>query len=113
MMAVLVPKPRMTLVTAPSSPAMMEPTAMMVPVPMITPRTVRNERILCSRTVSRARPMAELSSTRVIFLPSSFYPEGFNRIQLRRLLRRINAEEQADGGRESDADENRGHGHRH
>ena len=36
---------------APSSPAMMEPTPMTAPVPMMTPSTVRNERILCSRMV--------------------------------------------------------------
>ena len=100
MMAVLVPKLRMTLVTAPSRPAMMEPTPMMVPVPMITPSTVRNERILCSRTVASARPIAELSSTQVIV----FHPQGFDRIQLGGALRRINSEEQSDGRGKAHAD---------
>src|SRR6202050_2159621 len=117
MIAVFVPKPRMTLVTAPSKPAMMEPTAMIVPVPMMTPRTVRNERILCSRTVASARPIAEPSSTRVIFPPlayvrgsewrSSFHPQRFNRIQLGGTLRRINSEKQADRRGKPHADHHR------
>src|SRR5580698_8001995 len=121
MIAVLVPKLRRTPVTAPSRPAMMEPTPIMVPVPMVTPSTVRNERILCSRTVARAKPMAELSSTHVIVflwplaharssegwplayergvkVRSSFHPECLDRIELGGLLRRIDSEEQADSG---------------
>src|ERR1700733_9982827 len=113
MMTVLVPKPRITLVTAPSKPAMMEPTPIMVPVPMITPRMVRNDRILCSRTVSSANPMAELSSTRVIWSRSSFHSQRFNRIKFRSLLRRINSEEQPHGGGEADAHQNGRHGHGH
>ena len=42
---------------APSSPAMIEPTPITAPVPMITPSTVRNERILCSRMVASASRM--------------------------------------------------------
>ena len=49
------PKLRSRLVIAPSSPAMIEPTPITAPVPMITPSTVRNDRILCARTVSSAR----------------------------------------------------------
>ncbi len=96
MIAVLVPKLRMTPVTAPSSPAMMEPTPMMVPVPMITPSMVRNERILCSRTVASAKPIAakQLDPSHGL----SFHPQGFDRIQLGGLLRGINSEEQADRG---------------
>ena len=47
--AVLVPMLRIAPVTAPSRPARIEPTPMMVPVPIITPSTVRNERTLFSR----------------------------------------------------------------
>src|SRR5580658_10192480 len=94
--AVLVPKLRSTLVMAPSRPAMMEPTPIMVPVPMMTPSTVRKERILCSRTVFSASPMAEPNSTMVIYeAPSSFHPQCFDGIQLGGLLRRIDSEEKA------------------
>jgi hypothetical protein len=48
-MIVSVPKLLMTLVTAESKPVRMEPTPMMVPVPMMTPSTVRNARILWAR----------------------------------------------------------------
>jgi hypothetical protein len=45
-MMVLGPKLRSMPVMAPSNPAMMEPTPMTAPVPMITPSTVRNDRSL-------------------------------------------------------------------
>ena len=51
---------------APSSPAMMEPTPMIVPVPIITPSTVRNERSLCSRTVARASPTPDAQSQPIV-----------------------------------------------
>ena len=41
---------------------MMEPTPITVPVPMITPSTVRNERSLCSRMVANAMPAAEVKA---------------------------------------------------
>src|SRR5579859_5709620 len=113
MIAVLVPKLRITPVTAPSRPAMMEPTPMMVPVPMITPSTVRNERILCSRTVARASPVAALSSIQVIASSLPFHPKCLDRIQLGGLLRRINSEEEADGCRQRQADYHGRSGHSH
>ena len=38
---------------------MIEPTPITAPVPMITPSTVRNDRILCSRMVASASLMPE------------------------------------------------------
>ena len=58
-MAVSGPKLRNTPVIAPSNPVRIDPTPMMVPTPMITPSTVRNARILCSRIVCSASPMSE------------------------------------------------------
>ena len=76
-MTVLGPKLRNMLVMAPSRPAMMEPTPITAPVPMITPSTVRNERILCSRVVSSASCMPESKGCQGHF--SS--PQRFDRIE--------------------------------
>src|SRR5581483_1993866 len=113
MIAVLVPKPRMTLVTALSRPAMMEPTPIIVPVPIITPRIVRNERILCSRTVESASPIAAVSSTQVIYESSALHPERFYGIELRGLLCRINSKEQPYGGGKRQPDQHGRKRHRH
>ena len=48
------PKLFSTLVTAPSKPVRMEPTPIIVPVPMITPSMVNRLRSLCARIVSSA-----------------------------------------------------------
>ncbi len=48
------PKLRSTSVMEASKPVRMAPTPMMVPVPMITPSTVRNARSLWLRMVSSA-----------------------------------------------------------
>ena len=45
------PKLRSTAVMLASKPVRMAATPMIVPVPMITPSTVRNARILCERMV--------------------------------------------------------------
>src|SRR5579883_1332831 len=103
-MAVLVPKLRITFVMAPSRPAIIEPTPMMVPVPMITPSTVRKERILCSRTVASASPTAADNSTQVMISPSLFHPQGFDRIELGGALRRIDAKEKPDNNGKSEPD---------
>ena len=78
---------------APSRPAMMEPTPMIVPVPMITPSTVRK-----ARSLRFADGVQRQSDARAIQLtqPHLFVPQRFDRIELRRPLRRIDAEEQSD-----------------
>ena len=80
---------------------------MMVPVPMITPSTVRNERILCSRTVVKRQADRGRSSIRVMIAPSSFHPQRLNRIELGGALRRIDSEEQPDRGGQSHAQQHR------
>src|ERR1035441_9779161 len=64
------PKLRSRPVMAPSRPAMIEPTPITAPVPMITPSTVRNDLILCARIVSNARRTPETTDPRVISPPS-------------------------------------------
>ena len=103
-MAVLVPRLRITPVTAPSKPARMEPTPMMVPVPMMTPSTVRNERTLFSRSVASARPITEIEQLHGL---RSLRPQSDDRIQPRGSPRRINSEEQSDGGGQRHAEHHR------
>ena len=57
------PKLRSTAVMVASKPVRMAVTPMMVPVPMMTPSTVRKARILCERMVWTAstRPLAKAS----------------------------------------------------
>src|ERR1019366_3661088 len=67
---VLGPKLRSRLVMAPSSPAMIEPTPITAPVPIITPSTVRNDLILCARIVSNARRAPDRIENGLISPPS-------------------------------------------
>src|SRR5580700_786038 len=91
------PKLRKTAVMEVSNPVKMALTPMIVPVPMITPRTVRKARILCVRMVSnaRTRPLKKASLVMGLFLGRLFLrAEGLNGIQQGRPPRRVNAEEQ-------------------
>src|SRR5579863_7243394 len=123
--AVLELRLRISPVTAPSRPARIEPTPTMVPTPMITPSTVRNERTLFSRNVESARPTTDRRSF-IIFIPSltvgvllecrrrvvltpnpdceggdalAFRPQGDDGIEARCSSCGINPEEQPDGSR--------------
>jgi hypothetical protein len=69
-MMVFGPKLRNIPLMAPSNPAMMEPTPITAPVPMITPSTVRKERSLCARTVAIASAAPAKKLPMVIFPPS-------------------------------------------
>src|SRR5471030_2541646 len=114
------PKLRSTEVIEASKPVRMALTPMMVPVPIITPSTVRKARSLCDRMVSsaRVRPLRNASfvirdsiwwrrrsacESRFSYSVSSFHPQGLNRIQHGRAARRIDAEEQAHHRRKPDA----------
>src|SRR5882672_6093003 len=109
--AVLAPTLRISPETELSSPARIDPTLMMVPVPIITPSTVRNERSLFSRNASSARRITESRS----FI-SVLRPHGDDGIESRRLPRGVDAEEQADHGGQTHSQQHgvRGdfHGHR-
>src|ERR1035437_8362399 len=85
------PKLRNSPVTAPSKPAMMEPTPITAPVPMITPSTVRKLRILCSTTEFRARRIPEFKDPRVI---SFLRAQCLDGVEVRRSPCRVNAEEE-------------------
>src|SRR5512135_3561343 len=102
--AVLVPKLRIAPVTAPSSPVRIDPTPMMVPVPIITPSRVRKERTLFSRSVASANPITD--SSRFIRAPRlTFRAQRYDRIQPRCPPRRIDPEEQPDHDRQSHAND--------
>src|SRR6516165_8810296 len=106
-MMVFGPKLRNRLLMAVSSPAMMEPTPITAPVPMITPSTVRNERSLCSRTVPSAKRIPETSAQSLTVAPSFFRPEGLDGIELGGAFGRIDAEKQPHGGGKRHADHHR------
>ena len=71
---------------------MIEPTPMMVPVPMITPSTVRNERSLCSRIVAERQPDCRRTSSAQVHFSALKASIGSS---LRGAPRRIDSEEQA------------------
>src|SRR5512140_234620 len=102
--AVLVPRLRIAPVTAPSRTVRMDPTPMLVPVPIITPSSVRNDRTLFSRSVARASPITDSSRfMRVSRLTCR--PQGHDRVQAGRSPRRIGSEEQAHDYRQGHSDE--------
>src|ERR1700688_5045285 len=97
----------------------MEETVISAVIPMTTPSTVRNERSLFSRSVSRAifafSPSAIRMNSRSFYSAgcpsklrvnkhsphsySDFLPQRFDRTQVRGLACRIQSEENAHGGR--------------
>src|SRR2546423_886720 len=93
------PKLRRTLVMDASKPVRIALTPMIVPVPMITPSTVRNARSLCERMVCSARVRPFENASHVMLLLDS---QGFDGIEPGRLPGRVDAEEEADDGRKSD-----------
>src|SRR5260370_8433207 len=87
--AVLAPTLRISPETELSSPARIDPTLMMVPVPIITPSTVRNERSLFSRNASSARRITESKSFILILRP-----HGDDGIESRSFPRGLDASDQ-------------------
>src|SRR5256885_198005 len=104
------PKLRRTPVMDASKPVRIALTPMMVPVPMITPSTVRNARSLCERMVCSASVMPLTNASHVMLFLDS---QGFDGVETGGLPRRVDAEEQADHGRQSDSDTDRSPGQRH
>src|SRR3954451_14399615 len=98
------PKLRSTPATDSSKPVRMALTPMIVPVPMITPSTVRKARSLALRIVWIASAMPLAKARRVILF---LHPKGFDRIQPGRPPRGIDAEEEPNRRREPDADQHR------
>src|ERR1019366_2598851 len=95
------PKLRSTAVMLASNPVRMAATPMIVPVPMITPSTVRNARILCERMVWKAStsPLEKASFVidyrSTIMAPRlSLHPEGFDGVEPRGAPRGVDAEEE-------------------
>src|SRR5262245_4925588 len=74
-------------------------------MPMTTPRTVKAERILFVRTVSKA--IATTSANRPNRNATSLSPQRFDGIQPRRAHGGVDAEEQADERRNPDAERHR------
>src|SRR5271157_1132089 len=101
------PKLRRTAVMEASKPVRMALTPMMVPVPIITPSTVKKARSLWLRMVPSASLIPLLNASR--FMGLSLDSQGLDGVQLGRAARRIDAEEQAHGGGKPDADEDGGH----
>src|ERR1700690_3323913 len=96
------PKLRSTLEMEASNPVRIAATPMMVPVPMITPSTVRKARSLWLRMVCHASPRPLKSASLVIGLP--FRAKRLDGVELGGLARRVDPEEETDGGRETHAD---------
>src|ERR1019366_45919 len=88
-----------------SNPARMAATPMMVPVPMITPSTVRKARSLGLRRGWEGHPRSVRNSLARHAFP--FHPQGFDGIEHGRPPRRVDAEKQADRGRQTDAYDDR------
>src|SRR6266480_1709519 len=85
---------------------MNEAMTMTVTVPITTPSTVRDERNLCACKVANAILKLSVVSCLLIFqLRPSVRAQRLNRIQLRRLPRRIDPEEQPDTRRDAQRDE--------
>src|SRR6266542_1865490 len=90
-------------------------------MPMTTPSTVSAERILLVRSVSN--DITKISDSSPVRTPAIYSrlicysapllaAQGLDRIELRRAHRRVEAEEQADQGRDADADRDRPRLHR-
>ena len=105
------PKLRSTAVMEASKPVRMALTPMMVPVPMITPSTVRKARSLWVRMVCERQHDAVEEGQSGHDL--SFRPQGLDGIEPGGAPRRIDAEEQSHHGRETHADEDRRPRQRH
>src|SRR3954447_27018447 len=89
-----------------SKPRMSEVMPTMDVIPMTTPSTVSAERILLARSVSNdMTTISDSRPVRTVFM--LFPPQRFDRIQLRRAHRGIQAEEQADERGDADAHRNR------
>src|ERR1017187_9151331 len=106
------PKLRSTAVMLASNPVRMAATPMIVPVPMITPSTVRNARILCERMVWKAStsPLEKASFVidyrSTIMAPRlSLHPEGFDGVEPRGAPRGVDAEEEPHHRRKPHADD--------
>src|SRR5450759_1822636 len=106
------PKLRSTAVMLASKPVRMAATPMIVPVPTITPSTVRNARILCERMVSIASrsPLVKASfvmdyRSTIIAPRLSLHPQGFDGVEFGGAPRGIDAEEEPHHGGESHADD--------
>src|SRR5436190_6640722 len=91
------PKLRSTPATDSSNPVRMALTPMIVPVPMITPSTVRKARSLAFRIVWIASTMPLVKARRVILF---LHPKGFDRIEPGRTPGGVDAEEQPHRRRE-------------
>src|SRR6266536_4217234 len=98
--------------TEASKPVRMALTPMMVPVPMITPSTVRNARSLCDRMVWKASTMP-LKNACLKVIRLFFDPQRFDGVQSGSPPRGIDAKKKADGCRESYSDQYGGPGKRH
>src|SRR5690242_8741942 len=102
-------------------PTMMEATPMSATIPITTPSTVSSERVLCVRRVSSAISAFSPSSKRWRGLAaatsavavSGLITQRLNRVQSRRLARRINAEEQPYGRGNEQRSDHRGHWYNH
>src|SRR5215831_15842482 len=107
------PKLRSTAVMLLSKPVRMAATPMMVPVPMITPSTVRKARSLWDRMVCKASRNPLEKARRVI---SALHSQGFDGIELGGTSRGVNAEEHANDRGKPDAKYHaeywKRHGHR-
>src|SRR6266536_4624805 len=103
-----VPKDSTSLVTAVSTPAMIEAINMTVTTPMITPITVRNDRNLFARKVFSAIQRFSRMSVRRMFICQSgrhtgtsyFRSQGFDRIESRRFPRRKYSRENSKSARD-------------
>src|SRR5207247_882884 len=83
----------------------------MAVMPMTMPSTVRPERILLVRTVSKAMPTTSLTSPRrmtaIYRITASFPSQRFDGVERRRAGRGVEAEEQPDQRRDADAERHR------
>src|SRR5580704_12003017 len=89
----------------------METTESRAVMPMTTPSTVRNERILFSRRVLSA--ILAFSPMVMLMGASDLLPQSFDRLQTGRFSRGIDAEEKANRGGNNFGAKNRGKRHRH
>src|SRR5512146_2667163 len=100
-----------------STPYITEKTSTSTTTATTTPKTVRNERILCSRrVVSAIRAFSPSLKCRLIVSIRSclrLKSERFDWVQFRRAPGRINAKEEAHRGRNQDRGKHRRHGNRH
>src|SRR5436305_1499277 len=76
-------------------------------MPITTPSTVRKERILLPRTVSNAMTTTSLIRPIRIAITRTYHSQHLERIEIGRLHRRVEAEEQADERGDRDAERHR------